>query len=176
MQEQTFQILSLLLEHPGEVVTREEIREKLWPAQTFVDLDRSLNKAMTKLRSALADSAESPRYVETIPRHGYRFLATVHTDQEGAAKKNAKAPAADSEVPGAHAITEGANAVSAPELSGLRRRGLLKRFFVAATGLLFLPTGAPANLRGHPLPRFGGSATLAGPPPPPPRPPFQQLS
>jgi DNA-binding winged helix-turn-helix (wHTH) protein/tetratricopeptide (TPR) repeat protein/TolB-like protein len=78
LQEQPFQILSLLLEHPGEVVTREELREKLWPAHTFVDFDRSLNKAMTKLRAALGDSADSPRYVETIPRHGYRFLAPVH--------------------------------------------------------------------------------------------------
>src|SRR5207247_6215565 len=84
LQEQPFQILSLLLEHPGEVVTREELRGKLWPAHTFVDFDRSLNKAMTKLRSALGDSAESPRYVETIPRHGYRFLAPVHDHYEGA--------------------------------------------------------------------------------------------
>src|SRR2546423_191415 len=79
LQEQPFQILSLLLEHPGEVVTREELRQKLWPAHTFVDFDRSLNKAMTKLRGALGDSAESPRYVETIPRHGYRFLPAVET-------------------------------------------------------------------------------------------------
>jgi eukaryotic-like serine/threonine-protein kinase len=78
LQEQPFQILSLLLEHPGEVVTRDELREKLWPAHTFVDFDRSLNKAMTKLRAALGDSAGSPRYVETIPRHGYRFLAPVY--------------------------------------------------------------------------------------------------
>src|SRR5437762_11062555 len=82
LQEQPFQILSLLLEHPGEVVTRDELREKLWPAHTFVDFDRSLNKAMTKLRSALGDSAESPRYVETIPRHGYRFLPAVQTHGE----------------------------------------------------------------------------------------------
>jgi len=84
LQEQPFQILCLLLEHSGEVVTREELRQKLWPAHTFVDFDRSLNKAMTKLRSALGDSAESPRYVETIPRHGYRFLAPVHHHPEGA--------------------------------------------------------------------------------------------
>jgi eukaryotic-like serine/threonine-protein kinase len=163
LQEQPFQILSLLLEHPGEVVTREEIREKLWPAQTFVDFDRSLNKAMTKLRSALADSAESPRYVETIPRHGYRFLATVHTDQEGAAKKNAKAPAADSDVPGAHAITEGANAVSATEPSGLRRRVPLKRFYVAAAVLLLVLTGGVAYLRMHRLTVLGGSSSVASP-------------
>src|SRR5947207_378481 len=88
LQEQPFQILSLLLEHPGEVVTRDELREKLWPAHTFVDFDRSLNKAMTKLRAALGDSADSPRYVETIPRHGYRFLAPVyqpHSEHEHAA-------------------------------------------------------------------------------------------
>ncbi len=82
LQEQPFRILSLLLEYPGEVVTREELRQKLWSAHTFVDFDRSLNKAMTKLRSALADSPENPRYVETIPRHGYRFLAPVQTDQQ----------------------------------------------------------------------------------------------
>src|SRR5205807_5263167 len=81
LQEQPFQILSLLLEHPGEIVTREELRQKLWPAHTFVDFDRGLNKAMTKLRSALGDSAESPRYVETIPRHGYRFLPAVQTSR-----------------------------------------------------------------------------------------------
>jgi len=77
LQEQPFQILAYLLEHPGDVVTREELREKLWSAHTYVDFDRSLNKAMTKLRSALGDSAESPRYIETVPRHGYRFLAEV---------------------------------------------------------------------------------------------------
>ena len=82
LQEQPFLILSLLLEHPGEVVTRDELREKLWPAHTFVDFDRSLNKAVTKLRAALGDSADSPRFVETIPRHGYRFLAPVYLPSE----------------------------------------------------------------------------------------------
>src|SRR5467141_3740753 len=84
LQEQPFRILCLLLDHSGQVVTRGELRQNLWPAHTFVDFDRSLNKAMTKLRSALGDSAESPRYVETIPRHGYRFLAPVHDHPEGA--------------------------------------------------------------------------------------------
>jgi len=77
LQEQPFQILVLLLEQPGAPVTREELRQKLWPAHTFVDFDRSLNKAMTKLRSALGDSAESPRFIETLHRRGYRFLAPV---------------------------------------------------------------------------------------------------
>jgi eukaryotic-like serine/threonine-protein kinase len=82
LQEQPFQILTFLMEHPGDVVTRDELRQKLWAAHTFVDFDRSLNKAMTKLRSALGDSPESPRYIETVPRHGYRFLAEVHTRDE----------------------------------------------------------------------------------------------
>src|SRR5260370_16991318 len=88
LQEQPFQILALLLEHPGEVVTRDELREKLWPAHTFVDFDRSLNKAMTKLRAALGDCADSPRYVETIPRHGYRFLAPLYLPQSQLAYAN----------------------------------------------------------------------------------------
>jgi cholera toxin transcriptional activator len=77
LQEQPFQILVYLLDRPGEVVTREELRQKLWPADTFVDFDHSLNTAVNKLREALGDSASSPRYVETLARRGYRFLAPV---------------------------------------------------------------------------------------------------
>src|SRR5271168_3647692 len=77
IQEQPFQILAMLLEHPGEVVTREELQKKLWPADTFVDFDHGLNKAISKIREALGDSAESPRFVETVARRGYRFLAEV---------------------------------------------------------------------------------------------------
>jgi DNA-binding winged helix-turn-helix (wHTH) protein len=77
LQEQPFQVLALLLERPGDVVTREELRQKLWPADTFVDFDHSLNTAVNKLREALGDSASSPRYVETLARRGYRFLAAV---------------------------------------------------------------------------------------------------
>jgi len=77
LQEQPFQLLAMLLEHPGEVVTREELQKKLWPADTFVDFDHGLNKAISKIREALSDSAESPRFVETVARRGYRFLAEV---------------------------------------------------------------------------------------------------
>jgi cholera toxin transcriptional activator len=77
LQEQPFQILVYLLDRAGEVVTREELRQKLWPADTFVDFDHSLNTAVKKLREALGDSASSPRYVETMARRGYRFLAPV---------------------------------------------------------------------------------------------------
>ena len=79
LQEQPFQILAYLLDRPGEVVTREELREKLWPADTFVDFDHSLNTAINKLREALGDSASNPRYVETLARRGYRFLAPLQT-------------------------------------------------------------------------------------------------
>ena len=77
LQDQPFRLLALLLERAGDVVTREEVREKLWPADTFVDFDHSLNTAVRKLREALRDSAEAPRYVETIARRGYRFIAPV---------------------------------------------------------------------------------------------------
>jgi TolB-like protein/DNA-binding winged helix-turn-helix (wHTH) protein/Tfp pilus assembly protein PilF len=77
LQDQPFQLLALLLEHPGEVVTREELRQRLWPADTFVDFDTGLNSAVKKLRDVLADSADEPRYIETIPRRGYRFIAPL---------------------------------------------------------------------------------------------------
>jgi cholera toxin transcriptional activator len=80
LQEQPFQVLALLLERAGEVVTREELRQKLWPSDTFVDFDHSLNTAINKVREALGDSASSPRYVETLARRGYRFVAQVQTD------------------------------------------------------------------------------------------------
>ena len=77
LQEQPFHILAMLLEHPGEVVTREELQKRLWPADTFVDFDHGLNKAISKIREALGDSPESPRFVETVARRGYRFLTEV---------------------------------------------------------------------------------------------------
>jgi TolB-like protein/DNA-binding winged helix-turn-helix (wHTH) protein/Flp pilus assembly protein TadD len=77
LQEQPFQVLAMLLEHGREVVTREELQKRLWPADTFVDFDQGLNKAINKIREALGDSAESPRFVETVARRGYRFLAEV---------------------------------------------------------------------------------------------------
>jgi eukaryotic-like serine/threonine-protein kinase len=77
LQEQPFHVLTLLLQRPGEVVTREELRSQNWPADTFVDFDNSLNTAINKLREALGDSADNPRFVETLPRRGYRFIAPV---------------------------------------------------------------------------------------------------
>ncbi|HXA63883.1 MAG TPA: winged helix-turn-helix domain-containing protein [Bryobacteraceae bacterium] len=74
---QPFKILAIFLERPGEVITRDELRKSLWPAETFVDFEHSLNSAIKKLRESLGDSAESPRYIETLPRVGYRFIAPV---------------------------------------------------------------------------------------------------
>ena len=77
LREQPFQILAMLLERPGEVVTREEVQQRLWPGDTYVDFDNSLNTAVNRLREALGDSASHPRFVETLPRRGYRFIAPV---------------------------------------------------------------------------------------------------
>jgi Tol biopolymer transport system component/DNA-binding winged helix-turn-helix (wHTH) protein len=83
LQEQPFQLLTQLLERPGEVITREELRTHLWPADTFVDFDHSLNAAVRRLRDALGDSAENPTFVETVARRGYRFLAPVTSISRG---------------------------------------------------------------------------------------------
>src|SRR2546422_2672326 len=77
LQEQPFQVLAMLVLYPGEVVTREDLQKRLWSADTFVDFDHGLNKAINKIREALSDSAENPRFVETVARRGYRFLAEV---------------------------------------------------------------------------------------------------
>src|SRR5688572_25551677 len=81
LQEQPFEILRLMLDRPGEVVTREELRQRLWPAGTYVDFEHSLNAAVKRLRAALGDDADNPRFVETLHRRGYRFIATVESDQ-----------------------------------------------------------------------------------------------
>lgn len=107
LQEQPFQILVALLERPGQIVTREELCQRLWPDGTFVDFDHSLNTAIAKLRDALDDSANNPRFVETLARRGYRFLAPIEVVGEG----RAVAPAAaqvESELPRApHVVVRG---------------------------------------------------------------------
>src|SRR3984957_3397471 len=77
LQEQPFQLLVFLLENAGEIVSRESVRQRLWQGNTFVDFDASLSVAVGKLREALGDSADSPRFIETVPRRGYRFIAPV---------------------------------------------------------------------------------------------------
>lgn len=77
VQQQPMKLLQILLERPGEVITREELRSRIWPEETFGDFDQAVNVAIAKLRSALGDSAENPRYIETLPKRGYRFIADV---------------------------------------------------------------------------------------------------
>src|SRR5271157_1965488 len=78
LQGQPVEILAMLLERPGETITREELQKKLWPADTFVDFEQGLNNAMKRLRAALDDNAESPHFIETLPRRGYRFIGAVN--------------------------------------------------------------------------------------------------
>jgi Tol biopolymer transport system component/DNA-binding winged helix-turn-helix (wHTH) protein len=109
LRDQSFQILVALLQNPGEIVTREELRRRLWPSDTFVDFDHSLNTAMMKLRDALGDSTEAPIYIETIPKRGYRFIAPV-------ALTDALDPAANARNnPGSMSLRHGAELLSRGE-------------------------------------------------------------
>jgi cholera toxin transcriptional activator len=96
VQGQPLEVLLHLLARPGDVVTREELRLQLWPADTFVDYDHSLNTAVNKLRDALSDSAENPRFIQTIPRRGYRFVAPVEVVADGAPGLAESKPKTDS--------------------------------------------------------------------------------
>src|SRR6266481_5768081 len=77
LPEQPFQVLAILLEHPSEVITREELQKRLWPDGTFVDFEQGLNAAVKRLREALGDSAENPHFIETLARRGYRFIGSL---------------------------------------------------------------------------------------------------
>ncbi|MGB2626192.1 MAG: tetratricopeptide repeat protein [Candidatus Acidiferrum sp.] len=124
LQAQPFEVLVMLLEQQGQVVSREEIQKKLWPANTFVDFDHGLNKAINKIREALGDSAETPRFVETVARRGYRFLAEVHAERP--------TEAAESPRPGSSSADESRSAAPPPaeksesqERSTISWKGLL---------------------------------------------------
>jgi DNA-binding winged helix-turn-helix (wHTH) protein len=91
LQEQPFQVLCMLLERAGELVSRQELRTRLWPADTFVDFEHGLNVAVRRVRDTLGDSAETPVYIETLPRRGYRFLLPV-VSANGAAETPTRPP------------------------------------------------------------------------------------
>ncbi|MGZ4787342.1 MAG: winged helix-turn-helix domain-containing protein [Terriglobales bacterium] len=93
LQEQPFQVLVAMLERPGEIITREDLRQRLWPSDTFVDFDHSLNTAINKLREALRDSASNPRFIETKARRGYRFIAPVQVISNDVGPAVADSPA-----------------------------------------------------------------------------------
>ena len=122
LQERPFHVLTVLLQRPGEVVTREELRSQNWPADTFVDFDNSLNTAINKLREALGDSADNPRFIETLPRRGYRFIAPV-TGVDGAAGGTAAGVSAVTPIRGRKIAVTAAVVVLASGIAG----GLLWR-------------------------------------------------
>lgn len=128
--DQSFQILALLLVNPGELVPREDIRKKLWPDDTFVDFDHGLNNAVNRLREALGDSADVPRFIETLPRRGYRFIGTVN----GSAKQKS-APLVDS---GSVSVPEPEQ--RAPKATTSKGRGMspVRMALVAAVSLMLL--------------------------------------
>src|ERR1700721_2922876 len=95
VQQQPIKLLEILLERPGEVVTREELRSRVWPDESFGDFDQALNIAVAKLRSALGDSAENPRFIETLPKRGYRFIADVSVVDADPHPKKSGAPAGE---------------------------------------------------------------------------------
>jgi TolB-like protein/DNA-binding winged helix-turn-helix (wHTH) protein/Tfp pilus assembly protein PilF len=144
MQDQPLGVLLLLLEHKGEVVTREELKQRLWPADTFVDLDDGLNTAIRKLREVLGDSAEKPVYVETIPRRGYRFVGAVEEPPPGLQKNSADTHIAESN---ANPVSkEGASRPAAAWRPIPVAAAVVIVLLLAGAGLLYWR----ARFRGHP--------------------------
>lgn len=139
LQGQPFQILLLLVDRPGEVVTREELQQKLWPSDTFVDFDHSLNTAINKVREALGDSASSPRYVETLARRGYRFIAPVQTE----------APAVDASRPSPRQSEPAASIAFHPELEVPIPHRALTRGLFALIQIMYLSFYLAALFRIH---------------------------
>lgn len=178
LQEQPFQLLAMLLDRPGEVITRDELRQKLWPSDTFVDFDHSLNTAVNKVREALGDSASSPRYVETLARRGYRFIAPVQKDAQSDLQNNAQNYVQNNAAPGVRLPATGVTPSSTspepvpalhPELEvPIPRRGVTRGLF-ALIQVMYLCFYLAALFRLHAvqsvadsfLPMWGATA-LAG--------------
>src|SRR6201993_1464122 len=115
VQQQPMKLLEILLEHPGEVVTREELRSRVWPNDSFGDFDQALNIAVGKLRSALGDSAENPRFIETLPKRGYRFIADVSVDDTDARLRRPESVSADPPATESGQTLQGAQLAVAPK-------------------------------------------------------------
>src|SRR5580692_3632454 len=128
LQEQPIRVLTMLVEHPGEIVTREELQKRVWPADTYVDFDHGLNKAINKIRDALSDAADSPRFVETIPRRGYRFLAEVKAVDGAAAHTPAMASGSSSVAPSMREAVAPDLMDRAADLAGPKRTSSIARW------------------------------------------------
>lgn len=149
LQGQPLQVLALLLERAGEVVSREELQKELWPSDTFVDFDHSLNTAINKVREVLGDSASNPRFVETLARRGYRFIAPVQNNATGPATVEpaaAKSPTAHAPAPELH-----------PDLEvPIPRRGLTRGLFVLIQ-VMYLSFYVAALIRLHAIQEIADS-------------------
>jgi cholera toxin transcriptional activator len=138
---QPFQVLAILLERAGDVVTREELQQKLWAADTFVDFDHSLNTAINRVRDVLGDSASSPRYVETLARRGYRFIAPIQSESPPAPEAILSAPPASPILPAAPVLH--------PELEvPIPHRGITRGLF-ALIQVMYLIFYGTALIRLH---------------------------
>src|ERR1700757_2624583 len=152
IQDQPFQILALLLERPGQIVTREEIQKRLWAGDTFVDFDLGLNSAVKKLRQALGDESDNPRFVETLYRRGYRFIAPVATPQNGGVAHGV-VQSTPTRGPAEEAVEKDSDERSSGEASATVRRGrgiwlaiALVVLLVAALLYIWLPKQSPRVL------------------------------
>jgi TolB-like protein/DNA-binding winged helix-turn-helix (wHTH) protein/Tfp pilus assembly protein PilF len=147
VQQQPMKLLELLLERPGEVVTREELRGRVWPDESFGDFDQAVNIAIAKLRSALGDSAENPRYIETLPKRGYRFIAEVSVVDTNIVTKRPKVAAAEPARETAHQLPGTGSAVTLKRRPW-RTRGVITALAVililAALAVWFLRSRGPA--------------------------------
>jgi DNA-binding winged helix-turn-helix (wHTH) protein len=170
LQGQPIQVLTLLLERAGDVVTREELRQRLWASDTFVDFDHSLNTAINKVREALGDSASSPRYVETLARRGYRFIAPVQAPAQAPPANSVAAESAGTSPaqPAPHELPSPA-ATLHPELEVPIPRRSLTRGLFALIQVMYLCFYLAALLRLHAVQRIADSflplwaaTTLAG--------------
>ncbi len=141
LQGQPFQVFAILLQHPGKLVTREELRQKVWSEDTFVDFDHGLNTAITKIRSALGDSTENPRFIETMPRRGYRFIGTLTPLQSanGDSQIIGEYLEKDSELPYQHAAETGR------DLKRLKRDTDFSQSATASTSTSSAPSGAQVS-------------------------------
>jgi DNA-binding winged helix-turn-helix (wHTH) protein/Flp pilus assembly protein TadD len=146
LQDQPFSVLALLLEHPGEIVSREAIRQKLWSADTYVEFDDGLNTAIKKLRTALGDAADNPRFVETIPRRGYRFLAPVTFPETVVASSDSEQPPAPDQIAGASEESSGKRQFPRRELAWAGAGALVLFLVFGALGLRESLRPKPAKL------------------------------
>jgi len=148
VQQQPLKVLELLLERPGEVITREELRGRVWPDESFGDFDQAVNIAIAKLRNAFGDSAENPRYIETLPKRGYRFIAEVSVVETDARTKRAEPVAGELPVVGPGHRVEGAGLAVAPKHRPRLTHGvipvLVLVLILAALAVWFLRARGPA--------------------------------